>query len=125
MASNRRAVFRRPFLSKGDITHVHRETNDLRDAAGRLWDLTDTRGLYKSKAVPGTIEEIVTDLRSMAPHMRMLAKCERLEFLSNAGRRSTLSGCFDLRNRFGPNRLSKHRQDDGGEDEAHKVVLSI
>ena len=29
-----RVVFGRPFLSKGDSGHVHRETNDLWDAAG-------------------------------------------------------------------------------------------
>ena len=41
--------------------------------------LTDTRGLYKSeKQCQARIEEMVTDLRSMVPHMRMLAKCEKL-----------------------------------------------
>jgi len=37
--AKRRAAFGRPFLSKGDSSHVYRETNDLHDAAGRLRDL--------------------------------------------------------------------------------------
>ena len=41
--------------------------------------LTDTRGLHKSnKQCRARIEEMVTDLRPMVPHMRMLAKCEKL-----------------------------------------------
>ena len=41
--------------------------------------LTDTRGLHKSKKQCRTrIDEMVTDLRLMVPHMRMLAKCEKL-----------------------------------------------
>jgi len=33
-----RVAFGRPFLSKGESGHVHREINDLRGAAGRLRD---------------------------------------------------------------------------------------
>ena len=41
--------------------------------------LTDTRGLHKSKKqCRARIEEMVTDLRPMLPHMQMLAKCEKL-----------------------------------------------
>ena len=41
--------------------------------------LTDTRGLHKSKKqCLARIEEMVTDLRPMVPHMLMLAKCEKL-----------------------------------------------
>ena len=41
--------------------------------------LTDTRGLHKSeKQCRARIEEMVTDLRTTVPYMRMLAKCEEL-----------------------------------------------
>ena len=41
--------------------------------------LTDTRSLHKSKKQCRTrIDEMVTDLRLMVPHMRTLAKCEKL-----------------------------------------------
>ena len=41
--------------------------------------LTDTRGLHKSKKqCRARIEEMVTVLRPMVPHMRILAKCEKL-----------------------------------------------
>ena len=41
--------------------------------------LTDTRGLHKSdKQCRARIEEMVTDLRPMMLHMRILAKCEKL-----------------------------------------------
>lgn len=41
--------------------------------------LTDTRGLHKSKKqCRARIEEMVTDLRAVVPHMRILAKCEKL-----------------------------------------------
>ncbi len=40
--------------------------------------LMDTKGLHKSKEqCRARIDEIVTDLRPMMPHMRMLAKCEK------------------------------------------------
>ena len=42
--------------------------------------LTDTRGLHKSEKQCRTrIEQMVTDLRPTVHHMRMLAKCEKLE----------------------------------------------
>ena len=41
--------------------------------------LTDTRGLHKSKKqCRARIEEMLTDPRPMVPHMRILAKCEKL-----------------------------------------------
>ena len=41
--------------------------------------LTDTRGLHKSKKqCRARIEEMLTDLRPMVSHMRILAKCEKL-----------------------------------------------
>ena len=41
--------------------------------------LVDTKGLHKSEEqCQARIEEMVTDLRLMVPHMRMLAKCEKL-----------------------------------------------
>ena len=41
--------------------------------------LTDTRSLHKSKKqCLARIEEMLTDLRSMVPNMRMLSKCEKL-----------------------------------------------
>ena len=41
--------------------------------------LTDTKGLHKSKKqCLARIEEMVTDLRPMVPHMPILAKCEKL-----------------------------------------------
>ena len=40
--------------------------------------LVDTKGLLKSEEqCRARIEEMVTDLRSMVPYMRMLAKCEK------------------------------------------------
>ena len=41
--------------------------------------LMDTTALHKSEEqCRARIEEMVTDLRPMVPHMRMLANCERL-----------------------------------------------
>ncbi len=41
--------------------------------------LMDTTALHKSEEqCRARIEEMVTDLRPMVPHMRMLANCEKL-----------------------------------------------
>ena len=51
--------------------------------------------------------------------MRMLAKCERWEFLSNAGRRRTLSGRLIFVNVLAHTGCAS--MDDGGEEERIKI----